>query len=342
MLTERAYRELYRAAPDGVLVVGLDGVIRSLNPAAEAIFGYARGELEGEPVDRLVPQALRRAHAGHRDRYVRNPHRRPMGAGLELEGRRRDGSRVPVEISLSPWEGDDDGPMVICTVRDVTDRQRLRDFSRGALRSVEEERKRIARELHDDTAQRLATLMLRMAMLERADEAQRSAVVADVRSELLETVEGIKRIARGLRPPELEDLGLVLALQAHFRSLREASGFLVEEELNSNVEDLLDTDAKLVLYRIVQESLSNVVRHSGARRASVRVHVEDGLVRATVKDDGRGFSDGDGLQGPGLGLVGMQERALMIGGRMMLSTVPGEGTTVEVELPVRTGAGAHA
>ncbi len=332
MLTPEGFREVFLAAPDGVLVVSRDGIIRDINPAAERIFGYGPGELLGGSVDSLVPESFRGRHEEHRDRYARAPHARPMGAGLELEGRRRDGSTFPVEISLSSWDREGAASMVVCTVRDVTERQRLRDFSRGALQSVEVERKRIARELHDDTAQRLATLLLRLALLDGADEVERSELMEGFRDDLVEAVEGIRRIARGLRPPELEDLGLVTALQAHIRGLRDASGFEVSMELG-DVEEVLDMDTKLVLYRIVQESLSNAVRHSGAASATVSMTVEEDMVRAVVRDEGRGFGAPGPSQSTGMGIMGMNERAQMMGGRLTVLSSPGQGTTVEVLLP---------
>ena len=153
------------------------------------------------------------------------------------------------------------------------------------------------------------------------------------REEILETAEGVKRIARGLRPPELADVGLSSAIRAHARSLRESAGLAVELDLDE-VAHLLSEEAQLALYRIVQESLSNVVRHSGADSARVVVRAEEDRVRAAVQDRGRGFArDQMRDDGAGLGLVGMQERAVMLGGRVEVDTIPGEGTNVKIELP---------
>lgn len=333
MLSADEYRAVFEASPDGVMVVEEDGVIRDLNPQVEALFGFAREELLGEPVEMLMPEAFRTAHREHRTRFVRNPHARPMGVGLELSARRRDGTEFPVEVSLSPWAREGDR-RVICTIRDITERRRLQDFSEGALRSVEEERQRIARELHDDTAQRLATLMLRVRLLGmEPDEDRRSFALEELREQILEAAEGVKRIARGLRPPELEEVGLVSAFHAHLRNLRESTGIDVEAHLDP-VDHLLSDEAKLALYRIVQESLSNAVRHAGAARVRLTLRVEDAAVLAEVEDDGRGFrADRVAEQGGGLGLIGMQERAVMIGARVMVDSTPGEGTRVRVQLP---------
>jgi PAS domain S-box-containing protein len=342
VLSAEEYRAVFESAPDGIMVVDRQGVVRDLNPAVESLFGFAREEVLGEAVEMLLPEAFRRAHLAHRERYQRNPHPRPMGAGLELTARKKDGTEFSVEISLSPWR-QDGHEWVICMVRDITERKRIQDFSEGALRSVEEERQRIARELHDDTAQRLATLMVKVRLLSKeADEAHRAHGLAELREQILETAEGVKRIARGLRPPELEEVGLRSALQVHTRGLWEAAGFQVEVDMEP-VEHLLDLEAKLCLYRIIQESLSNALRHSGTDRARVTIWVEDGQVAALVEDAGRGFrADKASADGAGLGLVGMQERAVMLGGRVLVDSTPGEGTRVRIELPTSPVEAPHA
>ena len=335
MLTAEEYRAVFEAAPDGVLVVCRDGIIRDCNPQIEAQFGYAREEILGELVEMLVPDVFKRAHVEHRNHFVDNPHARPMGAGLDLRARRKDGSQFPVEISLSPWYTDLEGGLrVVCTVRDITDRKRLRDFSEAALRSVEEERQRIARELHDDTAQRLATLLLRIRMLYHVnDHEERVERLEQVRQEILEAAEGVKRIARGLRPPELADVGLASALRAHVRTVQQSSTVRVETDIEE-VGHLLYEEGKLALYRIILESLNNVVRHSGADTARVAVWAGADEVEALVEDSGRGFAVSRAEEeGGGLGLVGMKERAAMLGGRVTIDAKPGEGTRVKIGLP---------
>lgn len=335
MLSEAEIRAVFDAAPDGFLVIGPDGLIRAANPKVEELFGWSSAELEGQPVEHLLPDSLRRRHVEHRGDFVREPHNRPMGVGLDLRGQRRDGSTFPVEVSLSPWAHDGDDVQVICSVRDVSAYRRLRDFSAGGLRASEDERKRIARELHDDTAQRLATLILRVRMLAaESDDERRAELFEQVREEIVEAADGVKRMSRGLRPPELEELGLELAVQAHARTLREG-GIFDATVIPGGVDSYLDTTAKLAVYRIIQEALSNARRHSGTGEATVRLAIEKDGVVVEITDNGSGFAlagRGDGQRG--LGLIGMQERATMIGGRIMLESRPGKGTTVRVVVPV--------
>lgn len=338
MLSLDEFKAIFDAAPDGFAVVDGEGVIRAINPKMEQMFGWPADDLEGRRVEVLIPDSLREAHERHRKGYMTAPHDRPMGVGLDLMGRRRDGSQFPVEVSLSPWQKDHGDMRVICSVRDVSGYRRLQNFSEGALRATEEERKRIARELHDDTAQRLATLILRVGTLAREEDRQRRSQLFDeIRAEMVEAAEGVKRMSRGLRPPELEELGLALAVRAHVRTLRE-SGFPVTAQLGS-VDEHLDDTQKLALYRILQEALSNARRHSGASSATLRLFRSGGEIVAEVSDRGSGFTPSRVYDGQaGLGLLGMQERVAMIGGRITLDSEPERGTRVRVVVPTNTEA----
>ena len=332
------YRAVFDSAPDGIVVVDDKGLIIEVNSSALAQFGYSTEELVGEPVEILIPDSQRGAHERHRDRFQAEPASRAMGAGLTLVGRRKDGSGFPVEISLSPW-ATSGGHFVIGVIRDQTERSQLRAFGQAALRAAEEERRRISRELHDDTAQRLAALLvqLRLVGLEEVGE-RRTTLMEGLREGLQEAAEGVRRIARGLRPPSLEDAGVVAALQAHIRNLFESQ--TIETSFDAGaVDQLLTEDGKLVLYRVVQEALSNVVRHSGAATVSIAVRAEGSEVVAVVEDDGEGFDDGRVGEGAGLGLLGMKERAVGVGGSVRVESAPGGGTRVRLSIPQHLGEG---
>lgn len=329
-------RAVCEAAPDGILVVDEDGRIRHANRKLEELFGYSREELEGQEVEVLVPERDRSGHRRERREYAEDPRTRPMGVGLELLGRRKDGSEFPVEISLSPIPDQGRETRVVAIVRDVSERRRLEEFGTGALRSAEEERRRIARELHDDTAQRLATLMIRLRLMERAKDLDaREELLEEIRQELLETSEAVRRMARGLRPPALEEVGVVAAVRSHARSVEETTGLEVELEIEP-VADGLEEEAQLALYRIVQEALSNVVRHADASRAVIHMRLREDRLVAQVEDDGRGFEPDDVSPGrmDRLGLIGMEERAALVDGTVRVDSSPGEGTRVRLEIPV--------
>ena len=328
------HRALFESAPDGIVVVDEEGRICRVNPEALRQFGYDREELMGYPVDVLVPDGVRDAHAGHRDRYMAAPVRRPMGIGMELLARRKDGTTFPVEISLNhiTLEG---RSCTMAIVRDVSARRRLRDFGAGALRAAEEVRARIARDLHDDTAQQLAAHMVRLRLLENArSDDEREEHLGILREGLAATIEGVRRIARGLRPPELEDAGLHAALQSHARRLRESHGLVVELEVEAP-DRRLSADGLLVVYRIIQEALTNVARHAATDRAVVSIRTGEEVIEVEVTDQGRGFRPHHPSSGGGLGLMGMQERAVMIGGRLEVGSEPGGGTQVRLTVPVQ-------
>lgn len=334
------YRAVFETAPNGIVIVDEAGTIREVNPSGERLFGYTREELLGETIERLVPESSRDAHRAQREAYMKSPRARPMGVGLELKGRRKDGSEIPVEISLSPMETER-GRFVIAIIFDMTERARLRAFGAGALHAAEDERVRIARDLHDDTAQRLAALLMRLRLARgTADEEMREQFLNQLHREILETVDAVGRIARGLRPPSLDEVGFEAAILALARSISESHNLRVEIDTGSGMTGTrLRPDAELALYRIVQEALSNVVRHAEATRARVHLERDDERMIIIIEDDGRGFETQQ-QAGPGhrgLGLIGMAERARFLGGRVAIGSASGAGTRVTVEVPRARG-----
>jgi two-component system sensor histidine kinase UhpB len=214
-------------------------------------------------------------------------------------------------------------------------RRRLQNVAARALRAEEEERKRIARELHDDTMQRLSALVLRLRSAGPTLGAEGGEELArQIRHEITEVAAGVRRIAQGLRPPPLDELGVGAAIEAHVRSLRRDDGPEVAVD-SEPLAGLLTPDQELALYRILQEATSNVVRHAGADGV-VRIYREGDRVVATVEDRGAGFDVEAAMAGTtrGLGLSGMEERAAYVGGRVLIRSRPGAGTTVRVEIPI--------
>jgi PAS domain S-box-containing protein len=328
------YREIFEVSPDGCLIVDEEGQIVVANARAEELFGYSRDELLRMNVDELVPESLRLQHRILRERFQVAPGRRHMGSGLELRAHRKDGRELPVEIGLSPLRMST-GTFVVATVHDVTDRARLRAFGSGLLQGAEEERQRLARDLHDDTAQSLSALLLRLQMARRTGHPERrEELLAEMHGEILRASESVRRILHGLRPPALEEAGVVAAVRAHLRNSLTDSG-LNMTLLADPVEELLSREGRLALYRIMQEALSNVVRHANARNLHLRIRARGQAVQATVEDDGRGFSIEEVMsaQRKGLGVLGMQERAIIVGGRVEIESAPGQGTRVQIRIP---------
>jgi len=220
----------------------------------------------------------------------------------------------------------------------VTEQQnRLREIAGRAQAAAEEERRRLARELHDGIAQTLAALRIRVKLAgATADPDHLQAALGDVSGGIGDAILELRRMARGLRPPALEMLGLGAAVDSYVRSVAEAAGIHAAIHAE-NVAGCLSHESELALYRIVQESLSNVVRHSGASRVSVLLRRIDGTVDVLIEDDGCGFDTRQVMNGDrGLGLFGMQERAAFIGGRLKIDSTRGTGTRVHVIVPATT------
>jgi PAS domain S-box-containing protein len=488
-------REFLEFAPDAVIGVDQTGEIKLVNSRTQTVFGYARDELIGEHVEVLVPESLRSGHVGHRDHYFEAPRTRPMGAGLDLYARRKDGSEFPCEVSLSTV-ATDDGMMALAAIRDITDRRRDRDDLRRAVRrlqaatdvaiavggetdlnrvldaivergralvdaraliillregedlivaataavadgldpkvadlrigaqeaseevllgkftgadlgaqetgrallapllfrgdplgvvvaldrigdpgrfddedqrmleafaasaatgvatarsmaeerlqntidAAEQERSRWARELHDETLQALAVLRMRLSSALRDESPEKleeagQAAVGQIDDEIVK----LRRLITELRPASLDTIGLEAALQALAEQHQHgADGMEVSCELDlpSDDEERPTAVLETAVYRLVQEALNNVSKHSMARRADVAVRAARGAIEIEVRDNGVGFEPN--LVREGFGLVGMRERAALLGGTLDISSKRGSGTRVRAEIPLFT------
>ena len=214
-------------------------------------------------------------------------------------------------------------------------RHGLRRLAVRALEAAEDERRRLASELQDDVAQRLASCLLQIRLARNAtDEGDRAEALEELRRQAGDTLETVRRMARGLRPPELDELGLDDALRALARGTEEAGGPEVDLRLDP-LGDCLSPEARLALYRGVQEALSNARRHAGASRVRLRLERMGDRVRAEVRDDGRGF-DVDEVMADDVatvGITGIRERALYVGGEAVVASRPGAGTRVRIDVP---------
>ncbi len=214
-------------------------------------------------------------------------------------------------------------------------RQRVaRDALERVLSVQEDERRRLARELHDETGQALTSILLGLRGLEEAKDPETlRAAVGEVRDLVRSTLQDVRQLAVELRPTALDDFGLVAAVERLTESFAEQTGIAVEFVPNVP-EGRLPPDVETALYRIVQESLTNVVKHARAGHVSVVLTQKDGAVSVVVEDDGVGFEPLR-ARGDGLGLVGMRERVGLLGGRVTVESRPGAGTTFVAEVPLR-------
>jgi signal transduction histidine kinase len=263
-----------------------------------------------------------------------------------LMGLRSDGREFPIEASISQHS---EGAKKVFTVilRDVTERvhaeselrrsqQDLRELAAVSQSAREQEKTRIARELHDELAQSLTALKMDLAWTaERlaAGESAASDKLARMQALLDAMVASTRRISADLRPLMLDDLGLAAAVEWLVESFRERNA--IECELVAASEDL-DFKEPLAscVFRILQESLTNVARHSGASSVQVALARSDGEIALTVKDNGRGFSPDTPRKPESYGLVGLRERAYLVGGKVKIDSAPGRGVRIDVRIPL--------
>jgi two-component system, NarL family, sensor histidine kinase NreB len=357
--TAELCRAIFSSAGQGILIVNVSGTIVTANAALGEMFGYGEGELDGQPLDCLVPAMQRGGHGQSVTGYFAHPRVRPMGRAMFLTGVRRDGTEFPVEVSLGHAEGAV-GPLAIGFVADITERRRLekiheRDAARlrtltaQLLTAQQDERRLIARELHDSVTQDLASIGIELGLLRRdfAHQAgtglpeQLPEKLKDLQDVALRLSEQIRLLSHEFHPGVLEHSGLAAALEVHCQDFQRQTGLAVHL-VTRDVPEHIRPEVGIALYRICQEALRNVVRHAQAGRADVLLSGSaraDGrlVLRLSVMDDGNGFVIEDVRDGSGLGLLSIEERVRLVEGTLAISSVPGEGTRVTVEVPVEGG-----
>ena len=456
-------RLVVESAPSALILVDARGAISLVNPQAEELFGYARAELLGKPVEMLVPERYRERHSGHRDGFFKQPSKRAMGAGRDLYGLRRDGSEVPVEIGLTPIQMPE-GTCVLAAVIDITERRHLererreseqrytelvdqaadaimvrrdngdivfvneaaclllgytrtefmhlsmqdiaepdsleeirgmrpletrhferrlrhksghwvpvdtsahrlnngdiqnifhdiserlrsqealRAFPKQLLDAQEMERRRIARELHDEVGQALTASQIKIRALETklhgSPVAKDAGEVLGILTTLLQQV---RQLSLDLRPSVLDDLGLAAAIR----------WFVRERVIQSHLEVKLDVPLTLprfpvrvetAIFRSFQSTMINTLRHAEARTIQVSLHFEAPYLILEVHDDGKGFdveaAQSRARQGRSLGLLGMKEWVKLCGGSMVIESTLGQGTVVRAVVAIAEGNGS--
>lgn len=215
------------------------------------------------------------------------------------------------------------------------------DYALRLLAAQEDERRHLAHEIHDDPLQRLIHLARTMDTMAGPSAGPAVSVPAlqAGRAELIDVIGRLRDVARGLRPPGLDQLGLVAAVRGLLADVEDGGGARLDLEVGG-AETRLDPDLELGAFRIVQEAISNVTRHAAARSATVRLGYDDAWLRVRVADDGRGFVGAPPGGDHHLGLAGMHERATLLGGSLEVSSTPGRGTVVEAWLPLAPSAAA--
>ena len=208
-----------------------------------------------------------------------------------------------------------------------------RDTVRRVVEAQESERARLARELHDETGQALTSILLGLKALdERVETAESRTALAELRELVVSTLQDVRRLSVELRPAALDDFGLVPAIERLLDTVAERTGLAVDVQSQLG-ERRLPAEAETVLYRIVQEAVTNVLKHADARSVTVRLDHSGNGVTLVVQDDGTGF-DPDGARDGGVGLIGMRERVALVGGRLSIESAEGAGTMLTAEVPI--------
>ncbi len=327
---------ILQTVADGILLIDEQGIIESINPAAEHLFRYHAREVVGRDIRELMPDHHGPAAPGQEPGSPGAGYRRFTGLRRELEGRREDGSTFPIDLAVTELEIGGRRHFTNI-VRDITDQKRAEYEERE--RAVAAERNRLSREIHDTLAQSLSVMVMRLELAGHNVISDPEATRADLESAKLlavACVEDIRRSIWDLQPKALESTSLVDAIKKGAERL-EQSGIESEFKVSGAHETPMAGRNQSAALRVVQEAVSNVINHSRAKTAVVSLYFGPVCLLITVADDGIGFDQGavQGISpsGGSFGLASMRERARLTGGSVEVQSAPGQGTTVEIRIP---------
>jgi PAS domain S-box-containing protein len=342
--SEERYRTLFENASDIIYTHDLAGNFISVNHACERVTGHTREDLLRSTFHEIIaPDQRQRAREMIQHKLNRGG---PVTCELDLIA--KEGHRVTVEVNARMIYQGGQPVGVQGIARDITERRRLeqerarhtRELAARVLRAQEEERKRIARELHDETAQSLSVLLVSLDLLEQyipENEGQLRAGVERVHTLARRVLDETRTLSHDLRPTILDDAGLIAALEWLATEYEVTYGGSVHVHAESEPAEYLSAEVEVALFRIAQEALSNSGKHAEAHTVQVSLSFPDSIVKLAVQDDGRGF-DLERVPGPTregrLGLYGMRERANLLGGTLRIAADSGQGTRIVAEIPL--------
>ncbi|CAH0444105.1 PAS domain-containing sensor histidine kinase [Ralstonia pseudosolanacearum] len=339
---------IIRSSMEAIISVDDAQRIVLFNPMAETLFGCPANHAIGRSLSDFMPERFRGAHEAHVRRFgVTGVSERQMGKQRPLFALHADGREFPIEASISQIEVNG-GKLFTVMLRDTTERVRaeaalrrsqeeLQHLSDSILASREEERHRIARELHDDLGQRLSALKMDLSLLAADLQAGEGGVALIDQTEAMqrvidETIAAVRQISADLRPPLLDELGLVPAIEWIAKNFRQRFGLII----NVHAQEIpMQERAAISVFRIVQEALNNVVRHADATRVEIEFARLDDMLELSIQDNGRGWSGAPPAPGErkSLGLLGIRERARMLGGQATIAHTPDSGFRLSVRFP---------
>ena len=340
---KRRLRSVFELAPVAIWIVESERIVFA-NHAAERLFGDGH-KVVGKPLYELLQPV---SHDAVRTQVARALRGDPDVAFVHGHVARPDAAPREVEIALAALP-DHGRTTVQMVVADVTQRRResselaqsreaLRQLSTSVVEAREEERRRIARELHDELGQRLTALKMELSALDAATAAGGAHErVENMLGMVDETLASVRRISSDLRPMMLDDLGLNAAVEWLARDAARRLGIEITVKLGDN-EPPLDDKVATAAFRMVQEALTNVARHSRASDVQIELRQHEGELRIVVQDNGIGYPSGAMQRNGSFGLLGMRERAGILGGHIVLDRAPGGGARLTVHLPLEPPA----
>ena len=343
LLSNERMRLLIESATEfSIFTTDVNGIINSWNTGSQRIYGYTEDEIIGQEVAILFTEEDRKRGAHVRELEVASNDGRAHDERWHL---RKDGTTFFASGLTQPI-GEDGREGFVKIARDMTEQIRAQQAKREKERltilveAQEAERRRIARDLHDELGQQLTALRLKLDRASMDAPPPLEGPIAEAQEIAKNIDEGVDFLAWELRPAALDDLGLVPALEKFVKEWSAYSG--VTAELNATTavsERRFQPEVETALYRIVQEALNNVNKHAHARNAHVALRTNRGNVVVTVDDDGDGFDPYDTVvRRKGIGLIGIRERVQMIGGSLDIESDAGKGTTLFVKAPIESKA----
>jgi PAS domain S-box-containing protein len=338
--SEERLRLIMDSAEDyAIITTDTEGIINGFNPGAEKMFGFSAGEIVGRNFEILFTPEDRQKGVPAMERQTAAETGSSTDERLHI---RKDGTRFYISGVMRPLK-DAKIEGFVKIARDMTERieaetvQRDKEILQGLVQAQEDERKRIARDLHDALGQQLTTLKLKLELIRRLREndEQLLSMIDETQVIAKNIDEGVDFLAWELRPSVLDDLGLFAALDKYVKEWSHHSGVPAEFINSSKTLSRFATETETSLYRIVQEALNNTHKHARAQRVGVILDTRDESIILIIEDDGIGFNlENEKTRSKGLGLLGIQERVALLGGTIEIESAPEQGTTIYVRVPI--------
>jgi two-component system sensor kinase len=353
--SEMRTRAIVESALDAVVTMDERGIVTGWNSQAVSMFGYQEQEISGRLLsETILPHRYREAHNAGLERFLSCGDGPILNRRVELSALHKDGREFPIELSVTTLTIE--GRKVFSAfLRDISERkqaeralneayEQLRDLTRRLTEAEEVERKRLARELHDEFGQALTGLKFDVAWLTKELSRQtKGAGAAAMKSKAMgmsQAIDGliqsVRATAASLRPGVLDDLGLVAALEWLATSFHERTGLPCELTIDASIRDTpVEVALATTIFRGAQELLTNVMRHAHASQAGIHLTVQDDHLVLIIHDDGRGLRPEQWKEGRSLGLRGLHERVKLVGGDITIASAPDKGTAVTLSMPMK-------